>query len=103
MKRNRILIGVGVLAVLIAVVWATSKEPAAETFRSPLGKIKMEDVDALEIRRPDDDRPTVLKKSGTAWRVTAPVDAPADQRAVTSALEKLRDLDIADRAAESKE
>lgn len=101
MKNNRLVIAFGVLVVLVVTLYATSREDKPEEFRSPFPKVKVEDVDGLEIRRPDDAAATVMRKQGDAWRVVAPVEAKADARTVQTALEKLRDLEIADVASES--
>ncbi|MBI2894649.1 MAG: DUF4340 domain-containing protein [Deltaproteobacteria bacterium] len=103
MKKNRIFIGLGVLAALLVALYASSREKAPERFRSPFDKVKLEDVDSLQIQRADDDQPTVMKREGESWRVVAPIEGPADGRAVKTALEKLRDLEVVDLASESGE
>jgi len=103
MKKNRLVIAAAVLVGLLVLLYATSREPKPQEFRSPFGKVKLEDVDGLEIRRPADERATVMKKRDGGWRVVEPVESKADERAVTTALEKLRDLTVVDVASESRD
>lgn len=103
MKKNRLVIAAVVLVGLLVTLYATSKEPKPQEFHSPFGKVKLEDVDGLEIKRPADAHATVMKKSDGHWRVTAPVEARADERTITTALEKLRDLNVVDVASESRD
>lgn len=103
MKKNRLLIAAAFLVVLLITLYATSREPKPEEFHSPFGKVKLEDIDGLEIRRPADPTATVMKKQGTDWRVVEPLESRADARTIQTALEKLRDLEVVDIASESKD
>lgn len=103
MKKNRLVIAAAVLVGLLVTLYATSKETKPEEFRSPFTKVKLEDIDGLQIGRPADEHATVLKKVDGGWRVVEPVESKADERAVTNALEKLRDLSVVDVASESRD
>ena len=103
MKKNRLLIAAAVLVLLLVTLYATSREKKPQEFHSPFPKVKLEDVDGLEIGRPGDAANTVLKKRGADWRVVEPIEAKADARIIQTALEKLRDLQVIDVASESKD
>lgn len=104
MKMNRIVIGLVVLVVLGVAAFAITRPPEVEEFHSPLETIDQTKIDRIEIHRPGEEGDeTTLVKRGDAWRVTAPVDAPADARAIENALTKIGELAILDEASRSKE
>ena len=63
-----------------------------------ISKIKSDQVDELELSAPDKPKVRLVKKDG-AWRLAEPVDAKADENAVTAAITKLTELEVAGVAA----
>lgn len=108
MQKYRLPLALLVLAALgigsyFAVKGHTGETPeSAAVEGGGLPDLKKDDVDSLEIRRPGEEA-VKLEKKGTEWRVTSPVDAPADQEAAKSAVEKLDDLTASNVAAVRKE
>ena len=110
-NKNRLLIGGVVLLALIgATVWAfksrtgESPEGDAQTAGAEDGidDITRDDIDSLEIHRPDS--PVVkLAKRGDSWRVVEPVDAEADQTVIDVALDKLDELETSRVVAQNPE
>ena len=95
-RKNRITIGALVFFALLAVLaWAVNQRsrPSASSEELPTIDLDKAAITALEITRPGDAR-VVLTKSADAWRVTEPLDAPADQNNVESALTRLGELRI---------
>lgn len=104
-KKNRLWIAGGALVVLAALaVWivqSKSSETAAADgsgTEDALPDVDKSDITELEIRRPEAD-PVKLRRVEGAWRVVEPVDAVADETAVTTALEKLDELEVTGVAA----
>lgn len=105
-QKNRLWIGAVALLVLGgAAIWAVSSR-TGDTPRtdrdapSDFPEIDRDDVTALEITRPGEDGGTIrLERDGDAWRLTQPIEAPADHAAVTTALDKLDELEVAGIAA----
>lgn len=105
-QKNRLWIGAVALLVLGgAAIWAVSSR-TGDTPRTdrdePSGfpEIERDDVAVLEITRPGEDGGTIrLERRDDAWRITQPIDAPADHSAVTTALDKLDELEVAGTAA----
>src|SRR5262245_28283577 len=118
------------LAVLLALgglakwdEWKTEKETATEKSKGKILDIKPEDVTALTyVSKASESAPdsgaerqpgepagklepvdAALAKQGDAWRVTKPVDAPADASGVTSLVKTLTDYSFASVVAETKD
>ncbi len=68
----------------------------------PIDVIKSADVQTLEVTTEKQEHVT-LTKSGSAWRVTAPKDWPADSSGVKSLLDGLEKLTFSDLVTEVKE
>ncbi|MCA9582613.1 MAG: DUF4340 domain-containing protein [Myxococcales bacterium] len=112
--NKQLLIGAALLVVLGAVaVFKWTEENAEESPASAgakgsapamhtLPKIDSATVDRLEIAAADKDTVTLAKVDGT-WRVVEPLDAAADQDAVTKALEQLGQLEVKRIVAENPE
>ena len=96
-RKNRIAVGAVTFAALLAVtLWATKSRDRAPAANSevPTLEIDEEAVTSLEVTRPNGE-PVTLTKTDETWRVTAPLDAEADQTNVESALNRLGDLELA--------
>ncbi|MEM6959579.1 MAG: DUF4340 domain-containing protein [Myxococcota bacterium] len=107
MQNQRLVIAGVIFALLLGgAVYALNQREAADAGEAEttpeLPAIEREAITRLTITRPESD-PIVLEKSGEEWRVTAPVDAEADQSAVTTVLEKLGDLEVTGVAARREE
>ena len=109
-QKNRLWIGALVFAALLAVTFFVVKSRSKEgnapatgsgSAASALPTIHKNDVDSLEIRRPGEP-PIRLTRSGSAWRVVAPVDAIADMTAINAALDKLDTLEVTGPAAANR-
>jgi hypothetical protein len=109
-KKNRVLIGsvalVGLAVALFFVAKGRDDEPAdAESEEEVTGLLPEVDSEALtelEIRRPEEE-PIIVTKGEDGWVLTAPVQAPADQGVVDTALEKIGELDALRVAATNPE
>ncbi|MEM7675593.1 MAG: DUF4340 domain-containing protein [Myxococcota bacterium] len=107
MQNQRLVIAGVIFALLLGgAVYALNQREAADAGEAEttpeLPAIEREAITRLTITRPESD-PIVLEKRGEEWRVTAPVDAEADQSAVTTVLEKLGDLEVTGVAARREE
>src|SRR5688500_16268878 len=105
-QKNRLWIGAVALLVLGgAAIWAVSSRtgdtPRTERDApSDFPEVDRDDVTVLEITRPGEDGGTIrLERQDDAWRITQPIEAPADHSAVTTALDKLDELELAGVAA----
>jgi hypothetical protein len=103
MSKNRLGVATVILIALLGLtVWRlnarkSEDQPAKKTVVT-LPKVESDKIDELEIAAAD--RPKVhLVKKGSEWRLTEPVDAAADDDAVTSALTKLAELEVTGVAA----
>lgn len=103
MNQNRLGIATVALIALIGItVWRLGSREAEDTPPAPaavkLPKIEKDKLDELELAAPD--KGTVrLVKQGDSWRLAAPVDALADQEAVSNALTKLAEIELSGVAA----
>ncbi len=98
-KRYRLLIGGAVLIGMVGLTWwavstKTGDTPAAAVTTPTLPEIDRSAITTLEIHRPGDEPAVRLVKDGETWRLAEPVEAPAAQTAVDTALDKLSDLEI---------
>ncbi|MCP4678502.1 MAG: DUF4340 domain-containing protein [Deltaproteobacteria bacterium] len=108
MARN--IIAALVLAILAIAAWLVFRETPAQENKRPanvLKPIQIEGVDRLELLRREGSGSTlrevfaVLKKAGEQWRLTKPVDYPADNRVIDSMLEILGTLKVIDAITEN--
>ena len=103
MSQNRLGIAIVVLLALGGLTFFRMRSQRAEYAPSSqssatLPKLKREAIDELTVSGPD--QPTVhLVKKGDEWRLTEPVDAKADKDAVSTALDKLVELEVTGVAA----
>lgn len=112
-QQNRLYIGAALLLVTggIAAYLVQSRSGDTESTaneRPTLPSIADDDVMALEITRPapgdgGGTEEVRLERHDGTWHVTRPVEARADQSALQTALEKLRDLTVAGVAASHAE
>ena len=103
-KKNRLVLAVVALVVLGGAVFSTLRSnESAETAKDDvtLPKVDKDAVDALELVRPGKET-VKLAKQGESWKMVAPVAADADESAVTTALDKLADLEVTGVAARRK-
>ena len=97
MKFGRLLIAAVLLGGLSAAVWYSNKKTAADAGKPPADAspkvltLKKEDITQLEFKHREGD-PTIVKKSGDGWRITAPKDLPASQSAIDSILSSVSDI-----------
>ena len=95
-KKHRIAIAAAVFAGLLGLtLWAGGRQDRDHTDIANLPAIEVDanTVSAIEITRPNGETVLLSKETGT-WRVAEPLDADADQGNVTSALDRLGDLQI---------
>ncbi len=103
-KRHRLPIAGALFAVLLGLaVWKLGEHDEESAVVDPevsslLPDFVGDEIDRLEIRRPGEE-PIVLEKKGSKWRVTSPVQADADESVVSTAIDKLDDLEVMDLAA----
>ena len=105
-KKNRLTIAAFALVLLIGgLVWMMqerekSDAPAddLERLAELLPSLEEDDVDEIEIQRPDEEA-IILRKVNDEWRVVAPVEAVADKTSVDTAVEKITSLAVARVAA----
>ena len=99
-KKNRLLVGVGVLVVLLGItIWAfraRNAEPedgAGEQDGASLPDLDKDEIDELVITRPENPPVRLAKREGK-WFVVEPVEAAADETVVNAALDKLDELEV---------
>ena len=103
MSQNRLGIATVALIGLIGItVWRLGSQKAEDTpppaIEVKLPKVDKDKVDELIFAAPDKGNVRLVKQ-GDAWRVAEPLDAAADQEAVTNALAKLAELEQSGLAA----
>lgn len=64
-----------------------------------LPDLERDQIASLEITRPESDQAIRLERRDDTWFVTQPLEVPADQSAVSTALDKLDELEMAGTAA----
>jgi hypothetical protein len=115
-RERQLIIGVLVLAGLIGVAyWRVQEDKkvgsgTTTSSTAPLPEIKVDDVDKIVVGNADKGEVTLERKDeGDAgvWRVTKPVDAPANQSNAKSLADnikevKLKELIVADVTEEQK-
>lgn len=119
--EHKLYIGLGVVALLGAGIYYQNQQKAEEAkaysasaARADLPKIelteaKTKELDRIEITTPPDEKATddakkqslkvVLKKQGETWRLTAPVDAKANETNIKSLLSALERLEVKEQIA----
>lgn len=105
-QKNRLWIG-GVALLLIGggAMYAYSRntgDTPADEIEAPRNfpDLAEDEITALEITRPDES-PVRLERRDDIWWVVSPIEARADQSAVTTALDKLDELAVEGIAANS--
>jgi hypothetical protein len=109
-QKNRLFIGVALLVALGgAAVWAwrtrTGDTPiTADQQASAFPELAREDIASIEITRPEGEVRTVrLERRGDQWMIASPIEVPADASAVSTALDKLDELEAVGIAASNPE
>src|SRR4051812_44237264 len=103
MSGNRLLTAAAVLVALLGLtVWKWKAQESEDTRPAEvtvtLPKLDKNAIDTIEISVPG-KTPVKLTKQDKAWRLSAPVSAPADQNAVETAITKLTELEVSGIAA----
>jgi hypothetical protein len=100
MQNKKLLIAGGVLVVLVGLIAymanQRSSRDAGETTTAggaSLPDLTGSDITSLTIQRPDAEAIT-LTRDGETWRVTAPIEADADDNVLRTAIEKLDELEM---------
>jgi hypothetical protein len=102
-EKNRLAIGAIALVAIIGIaVWASQRQEeqmgedanttVTEEMPDLLPDLDKDEIDELEIHRPDTPVVRLTKVSADEWRVAEPVDAPADLTTVNTALDKLDEM-----------
>lgn len=109
LKKHRLVIGAVVFVALLVVTFVVVRRTSEHRYDDPavgerarLPELKRDRIDEIEIRRPN-EAAIRLVKHGTSWRLAAPVDADASQSAVSTALDKLVELEVTGIAATRRE
>lgn len=95
-RKNRVAIGAVAFFVLLALtIWSVNRQDRQPDAGENIPSIEVveDSITTLEITRSKDER-VVLSRVDGQWRVTSPLEAPADQSNVESALSRLADLEI---------
>lgn len=103
MNQNRLAIASVVLVVLVgATVWQMNAREAekndAPQVTVTLPELKADAIEELEFAAPDKPKVRVVRK-GESWELVEPVQAPADENAIKTALSKLEELEVTGVAA----
>ncbi len=105
MAKYRLVIALGVLAVLggmaVVLIKKNAEETPAVESSAELPDLDKNEIDWLEVKRPG-EQPVRFVKRGTEWRIIGPVDAKPDATAITTALERLDAFDVDVVVARSK-
>ncbi|HEY0709655.1 MAG TPA: DUF4340 domain-containing protein [Polyangia bacterium] len=103
MNRKTLLAG-GVFAALLLVALVVLRAPEKGTRTGeaarPIPAIAEGALDTLEVTK--DGKTTVIKKQGTTYKVTAPVDYPAETEASKQAFEAIEKLEFASIVSDQK-
>lgn len=105
-QKNRLFIGALVLVAIGGLaIWAigarSGDTPDREADRaSDFPDLERDSIATIEITRPEDDGQAVrLERREDQWFITAPIEVPADQSAVSTVLDKLAELEVTGIAA----
>ncbi len=102
MNPMRLLIAVGVLAVLAGLVyWSEENPPAADDDTTPIVELAADDVQAVTVERPGHDTIAVQRGEGDKWTFAPPLTIPADDSSVALLLNNLTPMN-ADRVVEQE-
>ncbi|MDQ3032446.1 MAG: DUF4340 domain-containing protein [Myxococcota bacterium] len=110
-QKNRLFIGALVLVAIGGLaIWAigarTGDTPDRDADRASgfPDELERDEIASIEITRPEDDGQAVrLERRENQWFMTAPIEVPADQSAVSTVLDKLAELELAGIAASNPE
>ncbi len=111
-KANRLYIMGGLALAMIGLTWwavstRTGDTEVPEGSDPELPEVDRDSVTEIEIHLPaseDEEAVSItLTKDGEDWRLTAPVNAAASSTAISTALDKLTDLEVVGRAASRAE
>lgn len=109
LKKHRLVIGAVVFVALLVVTFVVVRRTAEHRYDEPvaserprLPELKRDQIDEIEIQRPHEAAIRLVKR-GESWRLAAPVDAEASQSAVSTALDKLVELEVTGIAATRRE
>jgi hypothetical protein len=92
MKNKSILALLGVLVVLIVAYLLINSARNVTTRPRPFCEVDTSKVDEIQIISPEGE--VVLKRSGSSWRLSSPLDYPAEGNYVTNVLSKIKDMTI---------
>lgn len=110
MQNKKLLIAGGVLVVLVGLVaFMANRRSSSDAAGSSssgsaasLPDLTGSAITSLTITRPNAEAIT-LTRTGETWRVTAPIEADADDNVVRTAIEKLDELEAAEVVARNPE
>lgn len=107
-QKNRLWIAIVLLlgtsgAAFWLVKNRTGDSPAASSSSGSFPEITRSAVTSVEVRRPEDAAPVTLTLVDGHWRVTSPVDAPADGDRLETVLDKLVEMDVESVASRNAE
>ncbi len=92
MKNKSILALLGVFIVLLVVYLLVNSARNVTTKPRPFFTVDTTDVDEIQIKSPEGE--VVLKRSGSSWRLSSPLDYPAEGNYISSLLTKVKDMTI---------
>ena len=93
MMQNRLLMLLAALVLLVGVAFLVGVfDRGVSTVDVPEVEIPVDRVESLRIE--GEETPLVLAREGNRWRLTEPVNAPADSTTVNQLLEDLSDLEL---------
>jgi hypothetical protein len=90
--RNTALLALLLVAIAAYLYFVESKEIAHEATKDKILDVAADDVTALTLTYPD--RTIALEKRDGVWRMTAPVDALADEMTVKNLLHAIADAEV---------
>lgn len=102
LKKNRLVIaGLALVLAVALFAWLRHNQQQGDAPRQTtdelaalLVPVETDTVAELRIQRPADEAPVVIKKQGSAWRLSAPLEADADQSKVDAVLQRLAELKV---------
>lgn len=107
-QKNRLWVAAVALAILGIVAGVAYNRNTGDTPESEIAAprnfpdLDEDDITSLEITRPGEE-PVHLERRDDTWFVTAPIEARADQSVVSTALDKLGELEVVGIAANNPE
>ncbi|MFZ5478367.1 MAG: DUF4340 domain-containing protein [Myxococcota bacterium] len=99
-RQNRLITGLLLAFLVLVLVAYFGKEPAkkADDDSPPERKVlewKSDDVTSLELAGPG--RTVTFAKTDGVWKMTAPKEAPAEERKVTEIVDRITGLEVEER------